>query len=395
MNQLSPHAPTVSSVARQRDPRLDFFRGIAMFVIFIAHLPNNDWTLWIPARFGFSDATEIFVFCSGMASAIAFGGVFEKRGYALGCMRVSHRVWQIYWSHICLFLALAGLLAFIQINGWVEFDYVGRLNLWNFFQDPIFNLPGLLSLSYVPNYFDILPMYMVILLLMPLVIITHDKAGNKGAIFLCLALWMLANLHFLDLPAEPWSDRPWFFNPFGWQLLFFTGFAWMRGWIPPPVRSPRLLALCLILVFAAVPFSYFRIFRHYPDFLEMARTISPLTAKTEFGIFRYIHFLCLAYLSWMAVGIAGNRLISSGLWGKVVLIIQRVGQQSLAVFLASLFLAQLIAIARDTLFGFPANILATITANLIGFLGLIGVAYLAKFYKSLPWKQTSGRARQL
>lgn len=68
-----------------------------MFIIFIAHLPGNQWTLWIPARFGFSDATEIFVFCSGMASAIAFGRVFELHGLAMGSARVLYRVWQVYW----------------------------------------------------------------------------------------------------------------------------------------------------------------------------------------------------------------------------------------------------------------------------------------------------------
>ena len=67
---------------RERDLRLDFFRGVGMFIILIAHITDNPWTLWIPARFGFSDATEIFVFCSGMASAIAFGGVFERAGWA-------------------------------------------------------------------------------------------------------------------------------------------------------------------------------------------------------------------------------------------------------------------------------------------------------------------------
>ncbi|MDZ4093637.1 MAG: OpgC domain-containing protein, partial [Paracoccaceae bacterium] len=55
--------------ATARDRRLDVFRGLAMFIILIAHTPGNFLTLWIPARFGFSDATEIFVFCSGMASA--------------------------------------------------------------------------------------------------------------------------------------------------------------------------------------------------------------------------------------------------------------------------------------------------------------------------------------
>ncbi|MGJ8612310.1 MAG: OpgC domain-containing protein, partial [Octadecabacter sp.] len=64
-----PKTPAIADKPRVRDIRLDFFRGIAMFIILFAHTPGNYFTNWIPARWGFSDATEMFVFCSGMASA--------------------------------------------------------------------------------------------------------------------------------------------------------------------------------------------------------------------------------------------------------------------------------------------------------------------------------------
>ena len=70
--QSLPAAPSSATAGRsRRDPRLDFFRGIGMLIILSAHIPDNQWILWIPARFGFSDATEMFVFLSGMASASA------------------------------------------------------------------------------------------------------------------------------------------------------------------------------------------------------------------------------------------------------------------------------------------------------------------------------------
>ena len=77
---------------KQRDIRLDFFRGLCLFIIFVAHMIGNPWADWIPAKFGFSDATEIFVFCSGMASAVAFGAAFRNHGFFIGCgpHRVSH-----------------------------------------------------------------------------------------------------------------------------------------------------------------------------------------------------------------------------------------------------------------------------------------------------------------
>ena len=89
-NTMSAPPDGAAALHRPRDPRLDFYRGIAMFIILCAHIPGNRWTGWIPARFGFSDATEIFVFCSGMASAIAFGGSFARHGWWLGTARVAY-----------------------------------------------------------------------------------------------------------------------------------------------------------------------------------------------------------------------------------------------------------------------------------------------------------------
>lgn len=97
-----------------RDQRLDAFRGLGMLIIFMAHAPGNPWNNWIPARFGFSSATELFVFCSGLASAMAFGSTFVKRGWFLGTARTLFRAWQVYWAHLGLFLALAALAVAVR-----------------------------------------------------------------------------------------------------------------------------------------------------------------------------------------------------------------------------------------------------------------------------------------
>ncbi|MEM1371275.1 MAG: OpgC domain-containing protein, partial [Pseudomonadota bacterium] len=131
-----------------------------MFIIFMAHMPMNTWANYIPARFGFSDATEIFVFCSGMASAMAFGKLFEERGFALGLSRISFRCWQVYWSHIGLFLVVCAAMVIADQVTLSGTRYQGGLNLLPFLeQDTGVQLIGLLTLTYVPNLFDILPMY--------------------------------------------------------------------------------------------------------------------------------------------------------------------------------------------------------------------------------------------
>ena len=116
----------------------------------------------------------------------------------------------------------------------------------------------------------------------------------------------------LAFPAGPWTNREWFFNPFGWQLVFFTGFALMAGWIPQPPSKTWLILLAVVIVVATVPFAYFRILRAVPELRAIAGDISFLTKKTDFGLLRYVHFMALAYLGWAAAGEGGKRLMAKG-----------------------------------------------------------------------------------
>lgn len=376
-----------------RDPRLDFFRGLNMFIILIAHVPGNWLTLWIPARFGFSDATEAFVFCSGAASAIAFGKVFRQRGHALGTARVGYRIWQVYWAHIGLFIAIAATMATLDGLGWFAKDYVGSLNLYPFFNDPQTNLPALLRLTYVPNYFDILPMYLVLLALMP-VVIGLASVSRWLAFALVLGLWLCANLLGLGLPAEPWSEREWFFNPFGWQLIFYTGFAFAAGWIPAPPVDRRLVLIAVLVVLISVPFAYFRIINSVPDIRQWRSDWGFLIQKTDFGILRYVHFMAVAYLAWVAAGTAGHRLLPprargqlTRIWRRGLAVIMTVGQQSLAVFIASMFLARMLGVLLDVA---GRSHLSMLLVNLLGFALIVAVAYLAGWFKAHPWRKRAG-----
>ncbi len=367
-----------------------------MFIIFIAHVPWNWWTLWIPARFGFSDATEIFVFCSGMASALAFGKTFDVYGWGIGAARVVQRMWQVYWAFIGQFLVIAVGLVMLHESGFLNDccgltqDYVNSLNLWHLYNKTEIALPGLMTMTWVPNYFDILPMYVVILALMPAIMLIA-RYSVPGAFAFSIGLWLASQFGLLDLPAEPWSERKWFFNPFAWQILFFTGFAFMRGWIPAPPVNRNLILAALAIILITVPFAYFRI--HSENHLdvvwarEVREAIRPLWVKTEFGILRYVHFLALAYVAWVAAGEHGKYLLGHGaLWGGFVRVVQKVGQQSLAVFMASLVIAQAVAILRDMAWA-RGEWTAQIYTNFGGFLALIAVAYVVAWFKGQPWRK--------
>lgn len=403
-NTTAPAAPAAAQPAqRTRDLRLDFFRGLAMFIILMAHTPGNFFTSWIPARWGFSDATEIFVFCSGMASAIAFGRTFDRAGWALGTARVGFRVWQVYWAHVGLFMATLALTVFLTDLDMTTRNYWGQLNLWPVIVDSdkwdnANILLSFMTLRYVPNYFDILPMYMVVLVMMPLVMaLSRVNVWAVGGFV--VAVWLMAQqalvgpAHFA-FPAEPWSNRDWFFNPFGWQLIFFTGFAFMRGWLPKPPVHIGLIALALVIVLANVPLSNIGVREFGFDWARDWRIAnSALIDKSDFGLLRYVHFLALAYLAWVAAGDKGARLLSSGtstlarVWDRLLAVILKVGQQSLAVFVVSMFTARLMGFALDML---GRDVATVWLVNIAGGCVLIATAYGAGWFKSHPWRQ--GRA---
>ncbi|EKE44158.1 OpgC [Oceaniovalibus guishaninsula JLT2003] len=195
----------------------------------------------------------------------------------------------------------------------------------------------------------------------------------------------------MGLPAEPWSERRWFFNPFAWQLVFFTGFALMRGWIPaPPVRG-WLIAVCLAVVLASLPLAHWQFLRAFEPLRDLRVALGAAIDKTDFGLLRYAHFLALAYLAWAAAGPDGARLRARGggwaatVWSGLLAATIKVGQQSLAVFVFSMVLAQLIGVALDVA-GTAGAI--PLVLNALGLAALVGVAYAVGWFKSQPWRRT-------
>src|ERR1700741_3561592 len=111
-----PPAPAAVSVAAPagRDLRLDLFRGIALCLIFLDHIPSNIVS-WVTIRnYGFSDAAEIFIFISGYTAAFVYGRAMEQRGFVVASARILKRAWQIYVAHMFLFLIYMAEIAYLS-----------------------------------------------------------------------------------------------------------------------------------------------------------------------------------------------------------------------------------------------------------------------------------------
>jgi hypothetical protein len=365
---------------RPRDERLDLFRGLTMLIIFVAHLPENSWNAWIPARFGFSSGAELFVFCSGIASALAFGSVFTRRGLWLGTARIAYRIWQVYWAQIGLVLALIALAAALdRLFGLAE---IAR-QFAPLLADPERALLGLATLTWQPDYLDILPMYLVILALVPVMMLArrlHDTLPFLITAALYIAVWATG----LNLSGNPWNGTGWFLNPFAWQLIFFIGFFIAMKWLPVPrLGERRLMIAATLFLLLSVPLSFWGILEHWSLAQAARDLLIPASEKTDLHILRVLHFLALAYLVLSLIEPWRDRLDRGA--GHLLILI---GRQSLACFLASVVLARLLGTTAD-MAGRGELVVALL--NLAGFALILATALAVGWFKSAPW---AGAARK-
>jgi hypothetical protein len=372
---------SISQVSKPRDLRLDFFRGLALLIIFVAHVPNNWLAPYRPGCFGFSDSADIFVFVSGWAAAYAYGGAFAKAGFIAGCARVLRRCAQLYAGHLGLFFSVAALC--VAGNRFLEtgVDYINLLNLSYFFDHAEDALVWLFTLTYVPNYFDILPMYLVCLAMLPPFILL-SRLHPVPVALVSIALYSSVYLFGLNLPAEIAFERPWFFNPFAWQFLFYTGFFIGAGWLKTPPSSVWLAVLSAVFIVMSIPFGHYPTYSRVAWMEDFVAHADPLISKTNLGILRLLHFLCLAYLAGFFLR-GKERMLESSFASPLI----KTGQQPLPVFLTGMFLSYLTGMVLDVL---GRDWLSTSLTNAGGILALVAVAYLSAWFKSQPWRVRIG-----
>src|ERR1700746_183536 len=139
--QSSPTSPTASPplsfvvASGQRELRLDLFRGLALWLIYIDHVSPDILTWGTIRSYGFSDAAEIFIFISGFTAALVYGRAMLESGMLIGTARVLRRVWQIYTAHLLLFLVLIGEIAYATAVSEESF-YIQEMEVAEFFNEP-------------------------------------------------------------------------------------------------------------------------------------------------------------------------------------------------------------------------------------------------------------------
>src|SRR3954463_8839713 len=153
----------------ERDLRLDFFRGLGLWMIFLDHIPD-DVVAWLTLRnYGFSDAAEAFVFIFGYLAGYIYGPIIAGGNFLAALKRLWTRVWQMYVAHIMLFLLFTAQIA-RTIRKFDNPMYADEFNVHNFLEHPDILIGQALTLRYKPVDLDVLPLYISLLAVCPFVL---------------------------------------------------------------------------------------------------------------------------------------------------------------------------------------------------------------------------------
>jgi len=318
----------------KRDLRLDLFRGLANWLMFLGHVSTSALAWFSFRNYGFSDGADLFVFISGYTSALVFGRRMLEGGFVVGTTRLLRRVWQIYAAHILLFVIYLASVHFLSKS----FDapvLIDRFNVAPLLNAPVETITQGLLLRYKPLNLDVLPLYVILMGAFPPLLwmmLRHPNWGMLGSVLLYFA----ARQFSWNLPSYP--SGVWYFNPFAWQLLFVLG-AWLAlggaNTLHFLVRSRAVLVLGLAYLLFATVMTLSGLIPELQKLLPrvLFEAFNP-NDKTNLAPYRFLHLTIVIILGARFIPIDAPGLHAT-IWKPLV----KCGQQSLEVFAVGIYLS--------------------------------------------------------
>jgi hypothetical protein len=361
----------------ERDLRLDLFRGIGLWMIFLDHVPQ-DVVSWLTLRnYGFSDAAEFFVFISGYLAGFIYGPFVAKGHFLAATKRLWKRATEMYVAHIMLFLIFTAQIARTARR----FDnpmYENEFNVFNFLQHPDVLIGKALTLQYKPVDLDVLPLYISLIATAPFVLWCLVRRPNLTLLGSAV-LYVLARYFDWNLPSYP-AGSTWYFNPFAWQLMFIFG-SWCgvggaaKFWHLIQSRVAFAAAIAWIL------FALLIVMTWHSAFLEslipkwMIKAIYPID-KTDLDMLRFTHFLALALV--VSRYVPHNWPLLNSKWAYPL---KLCGRHSLPIFCIGVFLS---FGAHWVLVQYYGGVFAQFAVSAAGFLAMTAIGWVLDQSEKVP-----------
>jgi hypothetical protein len=353
--------------ARSPDLRIDLLRGLANWFLFLDHIPHKVVNLLTLRNFGFSGATDMFVFVAGYAAAIFFGRMAQERGFVVAATRIFRRMWQLYAAYVVLFVIYIDIIGNVAAQYFTT-EIIDEYNVTGLVDHPIRTLMRGVMLQAKPLNLDTLQLFVALMALFPLVLWSALRRPNLtlAASFL---LYAVARVFDWTFPSYP--SGSWYFNPFCWQLLFVLGTWFALNGARLTAIAHRLpwlrIAAIAYLVFAFVV----TVAAHAPVVAGMLPDfgLDPFTPtdKENLAFYRVVHLLALALLFTYLVPRYWPTLRS-----RLLQPIMKCGEEWLACFCVGVFLS---FAAHFVLITGPASVAMQVLVSVSGIATMTAIAY--------------------
>ena len=362
---------TANSVStKTRLIEIDFFRGLALLIIFWNHLVRYSG-IGLPFEYGFSDAANVFIFLSGYVSGLVYWKTYNAKGFKGTFFKALKRSSQIYTAHI---LALASMLFLASIVPTLNHADILHSFLHKFNQNRSEVIFQILTLRYFPPLFDILPLYILLVFTIPFVIYLI-KIDWKIVFIISLVLYCATQI-FPQLDFQTYYSS-WSLNPPSWLFLFTTamimGIKNREGSLHVPIKKLYVILAAVVLLYS---FSDLKTIDRLFEFEGLKTGLShllfpypfPLTNKKMMQPSIVIHFFILLYFILVLIPHLMN-IIKSRFANPIVIC----GQHSLALFstdivLNYLFLYLILAFKGARFYFYFFAILGLIITILLGYI---------------------------
>jgi hypothetical protein len=364
-------------VSVERDVRLDLFRGIGLWMIFLDHIPH-DVVSWLTLRnYGFSDAAEFFVFISGYLAGFIYGPIIKAGHFLSALKRLWKRAMEMYVAHIMLFLIFTAQIA-RTVRRFDNPLYEDEFNVHNFLEHPDILIGQALTLRYKPVNLDVLPLYITLIATAPFMLWAMVRRPNL-TLLASVILYIFARKYDWNFASYP-PGSTWYFNPFAWQMLFIFA-AWCgtggasRIW---PIVQSRL---ALIAAMIWILFAFLIVMTWHVAALDalvpkwMIKIIYPID-KTDLDMFRFTHFLALALIVSRYVPHDWAPLKFKWLRPAIMC-----GRHSLPIFCFGVFLS---FAAHWVLMQYTRGVWEQLVVSAAGILTMIGIAWVLDRADNVP-----------
>jgi hypothetical protein len=366
-----PTAPTAA-----RDFRLDFFRGLALVFIFVDHIPENVLSYFTLQAVQFYDAAEVFIFISGYTAALVYGRTLASNGAFYATAQVLRRVWQLYVAHIFLFMIFIAEVSY-TVTTFNNPMYNDEMRVADFLGEPHIAIVKALLLEFQPTFLDILPLYILLLLIFP-VILLGLRLQPLLVLIPSFLVYGLVQVTDASVPAYP-EGHVWYFNPLAWQFLFTAGAALRLGLTPTQPRlrpGGALLSIAIAIVaFGLViklTWTIHGIWDSFPGLF--LKELWPVN-KSNLSPIRLVPFFSTVVV--IAALVPPDAVFLRSPAAKPIILC---GQQSLEIFCLGILLS---ALGHFLLSEYNSGIVIQLAVNFVGVLALFLTAKMIDWYKAM------------